>query len=75
MESATKTRQVQVNSSVLVELIQRVEELENLVETLEIGLDKEVLKQIEQSKKDFVQGMFKTAKTKKELESYLSSLG
>lgn len=75
MENVQKTKQIQVDSSVLVELINRVEALDSLVETLEVGLDKEILKQLEQSKKDFAQGKSKTIKTKEELVKYLNSLG
>ncbi|MBI5227740.1 hypothetical protein HY988_04090 [Candidatus Micrarchaeota archaeon] len=70
-----KNKQVEVNSSVLVELIRRVEEIESLVETLEVSLDKDILKQIEQSKRDFAQGKYKMVQTKEELSSYLKTLG
>jgi len=73
MQTLTKTKQVNVSSNILVELITRVEELESLVETLEVSMDKDILKQVEDSKKDFAQGKFKTIRTKKELSDYLAS--
>ncbi len=75
MENVTaKNRQVEVNSDVLVELIRRVEEIESLVETLEVNLDKDILKQVEQSKRDFALGKYKKVQTKEELSAYLKSL-
>ncbi|HIH23112.1 TPA: hypothetical protein HA238_05265 [Candidatus Micrarchaeota archaeon] len=69
-----KIKQISVNSSVLVELIKHVEVMESLVETLEINLDADILKQVEESKKDFAQGRVKNIKTKTELSAYLNSL-
>ena len=75
MQNVQKTKQIQVDSSVLFELIHRVEAIESLVETLEINLDKDLLRQLEESKKEFAQGKAKIVRTKEELSTYLSSLG
>lgn len=74
MENITKTKNIQINSNLLVEIIKKAEEMESLVETLEISLDSDTLKQIEQSKKDFAQGKTKTVRDAKELNDYLSTL-
>ena len=73
MSFATKT--INVDSKVLFELIKKVDEIESLVETLDIQSDNELIKELEQSKKEFAQKQVKNVKTKAELAKYLSSLG
>ena len=68
-------KQIQVNENLLVELITKVEEMDSLVETLEISLDKSIIKQVEQSKKDFAEGRYKKISNKKQMIIYLNSLG
>lgn len=75
MQNVTEGKQIEFNSNILVELLRRVEELESLVETLEVSLDKDILKQVEQSKRDFAAGKSKTVRTQNELIDYLASLG
>ena len=70
-----KAKQVEVNADLLVQLITRVEEIESLIETMEVSLDKDLLKQLAQSRKEFVSGKGRTVRSKKELKEYLASLG
>ena len=70
-----KGKQIEVNADILAQLITRVDEIERLIETLEVNMDKTLLKQIEQSRKDFASGKGTTIRSKKELKEYLASLG
>ena len=73
--AAAQEKQISINANIITELITRFEEMESLIETLEITLDKDLLKQLAESKREFAQGKSKTIKGKTELKSYLASLG
>lgn len=75
METPLKGRNIKVDTAVLTQIIERVDEMESLVETLEVGLDRGLLRQIEQSRRDFAAGKSRFARTKQELDAYLTSLG
>jgi len=69
------TKKIEVSSDILIELIEKVEEIDSLVETLEVTLDWNLTKQIMQSRKEISLGKTRKVKTAKELNAYLTSLG
>jgi hypothetical protein len=54
--------------------VQIREEIEELIEELEISSDKELVKDIEESKKDFDEGRYYTLKTDEEIKQFFSDL-
>jgi hypothetical protein len=73
MQMATK--KIEVSSDILMELIEKVEEMDSLIETLEVNLDLSLISQIAQSRRDIALGKTRKVKTAKELKGYLASLG
>ena len=72
MQMATK--KIEVNSDIIMELITKVEEIDSLVETLEVNLDRNLLRQMIQSKREIALGKSRKV-TAKKLDEYLASLG
>jgi len=69
------TKKIEVSSDILMELIEKVEEMDSLIETLEVNLDLSLISQIAQSRRDIALGKTRKVKTAKELKGYLASLG
>ena len=63
-----------MTKNVVYRLVQIWEELEELIEELEISRDGELVKDIEESKKDFEEGMYYTLKTNEEIKQFFSDL-
>ena len=59
---------------VVYRLVRIQEEIEELVEELGISGDEELMKDIEESKKDFEEGRYYTLKTDEEIEQFFSDL-
>ena len=59
---------------VVYRLVQIREEIEELIEELEISSDGELVKDIEESKKDFEEGRYYTLKTDEEIKQFFSDL-
>ena len=63
-----------VAKDVVYRLVQIREEIEELIEELEISSDGELVKDIEESKKDFEEGRYYTLKTDEEIKQFFRDL-
>ena len=63
-----------VAKDVVYGLVQIREEIEELIEELEISSDGELVKDIEESKKDFEEGRYYTLKTDEEIKQFFRDL-
>ena len=63
-----------VAKDVVYGLVQIREEIEELIEELEISSDGELVKDIEESKKDFEEGRYYTLKTDEGIKQFFSDL-
>jgi len=63
-----------VRRNVIARLLLIQEEIEELIEELELLSDEELLRDIEESKKDFKEGRYYTLKTEAEIEQFFSDL-
>ena len=60
--------------NVIARLLLIQEEIEELIEELELLSDEELLRYVEESKKDFKEGRYYTLKTEAEIEQFFSDL-
>lgn len=71
--AARKRTSIQISKELAADLVEASQKVSEVVETLEVQLDKDTLKRLRLGEKEYRSGRYKTARSKEELERALAN--
>ncbi len=71
--TSKKRGSIQISKELAADLLSASIKVSEVVETLEVQLDKETIRRLKRGEKEYGKGRFKTARTKQEIVKVLSN--
>jgi hypothetical protein len=72
MSSGKKRPSIQISKELAEDLVSASIKVNEVIETLEVQLDKQTMRRLKIGEKQYSKGQFKTAKTKEDIDKVLS---